>query len=117
LSKPTRGDAPIPMVVANRDTGVFVKALVNAPAGTQLLGYGSLIGWEEYIRVWGQVLNVKVSFKQVPADGYVTNMPEALAQEISEGYAYQGEFGWDGGDPSIKHPRDVRPDIVPIYNP
>ena len=33
-------------------------------------------------------------------------LPE-LAQEISEGHAYQAEFGWDGGDPSVVHPKDV----------
>lgn len=107
LVKPCRGDAPIPMVVTAKDTGSFVRGLIQSPPGTNLLGYGSLIGWTEYMRLWSSILQVSGKFQQVPADKYVEKLPAALAKELQEAYAYQAEFGWDGGDPSVVHPKDV----------
>jgi len=101
------------MVVTQKDTGSFVWALVHSPPGTHLLGYGSLIGWEEYTQIWGRILNVRAEFKQISPEEYLNDLkgalPDDLAREISEGHQYHGEFGWDGGDPNIKHPKDVRP--------
>ena len=51
LTKPHSGKVKIPMVVTNADTGAFVRALVESPPGTNLLGYGSLMGWSEYTKV------------------------------------------------------------------
>ena len=107
LTKPHSGEAKIPMVVTNADTGAFVRALVESPPGINLLGYGSLLGWSEYTELWASILGVKASFKEVPREQYLSNMLPELAQEIGEGYAYHAEFGWDGGDPSVVHPKDV----------
>jgi hypothetical protein len=101
------------MVVTQRDTGFFVWALVQSPPQTHLLGYGSLIGWEEYARVWGRILNVRAEFKEVPPEEYLKGvLPEDLAREIREGHQYHAEFGWDGGDPDVKHPKDVRSPVL-----
>ncbi|MCJ1393922.1 hypothetical protein MMC18_006798 [Xylographa bjoerkii] len=111
LVKPCPGDVPIPMVYTANDTGSFVKALVQSPPGTNLLGYGSLIGWSEYMRLWTSVLKVSGRFEQIPIETYMDKAPVNLAKEIQEAYAYQAEFGWDGGDPSIVHPKDLLVDV------
>ena len=95
------------MVVTDRDTGAFVKGLVESPPGINLLGYGSLLGWEEYMQIWSSMLGVKAMFEQIPESDYLTELPSNLAREIGEGHAYQAEFGWDGGDPSVVHPKAV----------
>ena len=105
--KPCVGDAPVPLVVTERDTGSFIQALVQSPPGINLLGYGSLIGWAEYMRLWTSILRVPGSFQQVSMEEYLKDSPPLLARELHDAYAYQGEFGWDGGDPSVVHPKDV----------
>ena len=107
LHKPVDGNAPIPMVVANKDTGAFVHALVQVPPGTHLLGYGSLMGWAEYMRIWCSKPGVQGAFEQTTPSEYLRDIPDYLAKEISDGHAYHAEFGWDGGDPVVVHPRDV----------
>lgn len=84
-----------------------MKALVESPPGISLLGYGSMMGWEEFAEVWGRLLGVKAIFKQIPEHEYLVGVPEDVAREVREGHLYQAEFGWDGGDPSIVHPKDV----------
>ena len=64
------------------------------------------------MRIWSSILGVKGVFKQVPESEYLAGMPENLAREIGEGHAYQAEFGWDGGDPTVVHPNDVSLDCV-----
>ena len=107
LRKPHSGDAKIPMVWVERDTGKFVKALVEAPPGKTMLGYGSFIGWREYMETWGKILGVKTHFEQIPPDEYLADWPENLAKEVREGHLFHAEFGWDGGDPEVLHPKDV----------
>ncbi|KAF2797542.1 NAD(P)-binding protein [Melanomma pulvis-pyrius CBS 109.77] len=106
LRKPHSGDAKIPMIWVERDTGKFVKALIIAPPGKTLLGFGSLIGWEEYMKIWGRVLGVKARFEQISPEEYLADWPENLAREVREGHLFHGEFGWDGGDPEVLHPKD-----------
>ncbi|MCJ1250688.1 hypothetical protein MMC30_007916 [Trapelia coarctata] len=107
LVKPCDGDAPVPFVVTEKDTGSFVQALIQSPPGVNLLGYGSLIGWAEYMRLWTSILKVPGSFRQVPVEEYLEKSPSLLARELHEGYSYQAEFGWDGGDPNVVHPNDL----------
>ena len=35
-------------------------------------------------------------------------LPEEIRLDIEEGTAYLAEFGFDGGDPAVVHPKDVR---------
>ena len=107
LAKPGKGDAPIPMIVTQKDTGAFVKTLVELPPGVNVLGYGSFMGWEEYMKLWCSMLGVRGRFKQIPVSEYVKDLPEHLQKELSESYAYHAEFGWHGGDPDVVHPKQV----------
>ncbi|KAF2466083.1 NAD(P)-binding protein [Lindgomyces ingoldianus] len=114
LRKPHSGDAPIPMMWVERDAGKFVKALVDSPPGQTMLGFGSLIGWKDYIGTWGKMLGVGVKFEQIPPAEYLADLPENLEREIREGHLFHGEFGWDGGDPDVKHPKDFGVEGTPI---
>ena len=113
LLKPGRGDRPIPFLDTQKDTGALVRALVEAPeAGVDLLGYSRMMTWEEYMKLWCEIVGVKGTFREVSVDEYAKGFPESLARELAEGYAYQIEFGWEGGDPDVVHPKDVSLSIV-----
>ncbi|EMC97145.1 hypothetical protein BAUCODRAFT_441050 [Baudoinia panamericana UAMH 10762] len=100
---------PIPYVDPPNDTGYFVKALVQAPhAGIDMLGYCELMTAEQYTQLWGKALGVQAKFESINTDSLKANgVPDFLALEIGESGQYVTRYGWDGGDPAVKHPKDV----------
>ena len=106
---------PIPFVDPPNDTGHFVRALVlsdKAPPGSSMLGYCGLMTNEEYWELWARVLGVKAKLQALTYDDAVgAGMPEWLALEVSESGTYTTKYGWAGGDPEVKHPRDLGVDV------
>ena len=107
LTEPVSPRTPIPIVDTCADTGAFVKGLLSVPPGKNLLGYGSLISKEDYMRIWCKHLGVKGVFKQVSTEEWDKQFPESMRKEVAEASAYAEEFGYDGGDPDVVHPKDV----------
>jgi len=108
LTLPCNGDKPIPMAVPERDNGNCVKALVEVPPGKNLLQYGSLISWKEYMKLWAKLVNVPAgNYKELTVADVDAMIPGGLGRELAEMFAYMGEFGYDGGDPTIVHPKDL----------
>ena len=104
----------MPFVVAHEDTGAFVKALVDLPAGTNLLGVSEHMTFPEYTKLWGDVMGVKATFKEVSEEEFFQGMPEPLKKELVETFRYVEEFGYTGGDPEVKDAEQVRfSDFVP----
>ena len=98
----------MPMIDTRKDTGYFVRALVQSPPEKNVLAYGSMISWKDYMTLWAQILELPGGYyRQVPVDLFDKKVPGGLGREVGEGGAYQGEYGYDGGDPSIVHPKDV----------
>ncbi|MCJ1386082.1 hypothetical protein MMC17_009207 [Xylographa soralifera] len=91
----------MPFVVTHEDTGSFVKALVDLPPGKDLLGVSEHMTWPEWTKLWGDILGVKATFKQVSEDEYYRGVPDPLRRELSETFAYVEEFGYTGGDPEV----------------
>ena len=109
LSLSADPDKPMPMLDSRRDTGHFVRALVQLPPGKNLLAYGSMISWSAYMALWAKTLGLPGgSYRQLTTEEVieVAGDPD-LGREVAEGWKYQGEFGYDGGDPSVVHPKDV----------
>jgi len=48
----------MPMVVTRKDTGYFVRALVETAPGKKLLGVGSFISWRDYMKLWAKIQGV-----------------------------------------------------------
>lgn len=126
MSAPMDGDAPIPMVEAGRDTGMytplfypdvewlrldgigkFAKALLQVEPGKNLLGYGSFIGWNEFAALWGKVHGVTCYFKRVDRKVLEEAIPGGVGEELADMLEYIAEFGYDGSDPTVVHPKDV----------
>ncbi|KZL73585.1 NmrA-like family protein, partial [Colletotrichum tofieldiae] len=103
---PMSGDALIPMVEARENTGHFVKALVEVEPGVNLLGYGSFISWNNFAEIWGQYHGVICRFERVDRKVLEEAVPGCVGEELADMFEYAGEFGYDGRDPSITHPKD-----------
>ena len=102
------GNAPIPQMYTQKDTGYFVRALIQSPPGLNVLAYGSMESWEEYLKVFCKVHNVKYGgYDELSLEDMDKMMPGGLGMELGEMFAYVAEFGYDGGDPSIISAKDV----------
>ena len=96
------------MIDTKKDTGHFVRALIQLPPGKNLLAYGSMISWKDYTTLWAKILELPGGYyKQLTIDDFDKMVPGGLGREIGEGWMAQGELGYDGGDPSVVHPKDV----------
>ncbi|KAE8146464.1 hypothetical protein BDV25DRAFT_162370 [Aspergillus avenaceus] len=103
-----RGDAHMPMIAAEEDTGPAVKALVACPPGKNLIAYREWMTPDEFARVWSRVLGLPAEFVTLPADQSIEGVPEDLKQEFLDNWAYFNEFGYEGrDDPSLVHPHQL----------
>lgn len=100
-----------PFVVTSKDTGAFVKALVELPAGTNLLGVSEFMTFKEFTELWGKTVGVRARFAQVSSSEFVAPLPEPAQRELAETMKYVQEYGWTGGDPSVKNPDEVGVEI------
>ncbi|KAF7526020.1 hypothetical protein G7054_g10888 [Neopestalotiopsis clavispora] len=105
--RPHAPQVDIPFVVARRDTGAFVKALVDAPAGTHLLGASEIMTWPAWMEIWGRVHGVGASFREVPQAEFFEGVPEPFRTELWDSHAYFEKFGHTGGDPKVVTPEQL----------
>ena len=105
----------MPMIDTKKDTGKFVRALVQLPPGKNLLAYGSMISWKDYMSLWAKILKLPGgSYKQLTVEDVDRIASGGLGREIAEGWVAQSKLGYDGGDPSVVHPKDVSIKITSI---
>ncbi|EXJ79100.1 hypothetical protein A1O3_08601 [Capronia epimyces CBS 606.96] len=97
----------VPLIAPRDDTGPFVKALVSLDPGKNLLAYRETLTFAEYADVWGRVLGVKTKYVALGPDEPWGALPDTIKLDIEEGVGYFTEFGADGGDPSVVHPKDL----------
>ncbi|KAH9204935.1 hypothetical protein DL95DRAFT_318500 [Leptodontidium sp. 2 PMI_412] len=118
LRMPLDGDAPVPMVEARHDTGEslelsacalghFTKALVQVAPGQNLLGFGSMMSWNEWVVVWSRIHGVKCRFDRLNRKVVENSIPGGIGEELADMFEYISDFGYDGGDPSVVHPKDL----------
>jgi hypothetical protein len=69
------------------------------PPGKAYMAAGSVVGFEEYIRLFGEINGVQTSYKQVSFDEMVADTPEDedLGIEVAHMYTYADDPGYDGG--------------------
>ena len=96
---PTRPSAPVPHLDVQTDTGPFVYAVSQMPPGKAYMAAGSVVGFEEYIRLFGEINGVQTSYKHVSFDEMVADSPddEDLGIEVAHMYTYADDPGYDGG--------------------
>jgi hypothetical protein len=102
-------DYPAPLVDPSYDTGFFVQALVDAPAGSSMLGYAKEKSHGDHWRTWARIQNVKLEIQNRAFD--FGDMPDYLQWEFNEALAYAIKYGFAGGDPAVKSPKDLGVDM------
>lgn len=71
------------------------------------MGCGSKLSWNEYCALWSRANNVKASFE--PSDGKLMEQyMGSVGRELAEMFQYMEEFGYDGGDPNVVYPWEIK---------
>ncbi|KIW09980.1 hypothetical protein PV08_11756 [Exophiala spinifera] len=105
--------AKIPLIATDEDTGPLTLALLSVDAGKHLLAFRELTTLAEFVAIWGRVNCVETRYETTAPDEVWIDIPE-LREDIEDAADYIAEFGFDGGDPSVVHPKDLG---VPINLP
>lgn len=88
IKQPQDGKSLVPFVVTNKDTGEFVRALIQASPGIDMLGVSEQLGWEDWTRIWGKTLGVQARYEQVSMEQYVDGLPDSLKRELAKAYCF-----------------------------
>ena len=105
----------MPFVVPQADTGEFVKALVfDLPVGTEVLAASEFLTLPEWTDIWAKTLGVKAVYEHVSSEEFFEGVPDEVEKEFTEVFTYTDEFGYTGGDPTVKTAEQVRlPSEIP----
>ena len=101
----------MPYIDVGRDTGSFVKALIDAPAPKQVLALSKWATPNEWLALWSQVTGVTARVEQADAKEFESNDPTGFMRSILETGQFVAEFGFTGSDENILMPEDVRPNF------
>ncbi|KAK8021908.1 hypothetical protein PG990_007046 [Apiospora arundinis] len=97
-----------PEVVATRDTGAFVEALVlHHPPGTDVLGASEIITKPDYAALWARKQGVAATVRDVSEEEYVKYIPEGFEATILDDFRFFAEYGYTGGNPRVKTPAEL----------
>lgn len=97
----------MPYIDVEKDTGPFVKALIDAPAPTQVLAVSEWATAREWLALWSQVTAVGTRVEQADAEEFENNDRTGFMRSILETGRFVGELGFTGGDEKILMPHDV----------
>jgi hypothetical protein len=112
LKVPGSGNIPIPLVVPT-DAGEFVKALTKVPPGKNVLAFGDLLLWSDYVKLWSKINGVPAAFEHSTVDAMDKLAPGGYGEEIGEMYAYAQDFGyWAKDDTSVVFAKDVSSNLL-----
>ncbi|RYP76878.1 hypothetical protein DL769_003533 [Monosporascus sp. CRB-8-3] len=104
-----------PEVVALRDTGAFVAALVlHHPPGTDVLGASEIISKPDYATLWGRTIGVRATVKDVSEEEYVRYVPEELRDTMVDLLKFFAEYGYTGGNARVKTPMELGIETTPL---
>lgn len=97
-----------PWVVASRDTGKFVKALVlDHEPGTRIYGVSEFKTRTEVAKIWEHVHGAPTTTQAISKDKFAEGWPELLKEEMMDNFSFAKEFGYVGNDSNIKLPWDL----------
>lgn len=100
---------PAPLVDPSHDTGLFVEALVNAPARSKMLGFCKQFAYGDFWRLWARVHNMKLEIHDRELD--FADMPDWLQIEFKEAFEYSIKYDFTGGDSEVKDPEELGVDV------
>lgn len=112
IAFPLDGNKQVPMYHPRHDTGPLVKALVKSSPGKNLMGYSSLISFDEIAEIWSKNLGKSVKYQRSTVDVMDKIMPGGVGKELGEMMEYISSPGYFGGEEAVKElgliePKDV----------
>lgn len=106
------GNSKMPFIWTQRDTGILAKSLIDSSPGKTLLGYSQWLTWREFMRIWCETLGLPLSpnpHRSITSEELRNSVvANQLKDQVTECLLYVEEFGWDGGEPGVLHPAEVR---------
>jgi len=93
----------MPYIDVERDIGSFVKALIDAPAPTQVLALSKWATPTEWLALWSQV-----TLAQADAEEFKGNDSTGFMRSVFETGQFVSEFGFTGSDERILMPGDLK---------
>lgn len=98
----------MPFVVASRDTGKFVKALVvDQQPGTRLYGVSEFKTYGEVAKIWEKVHGAPTVARSMQKDEFAHIWPEMVRDEVVECFEFAREFEYAGNDSELRRPWDL----------
>ena len=97
----------MPWIDVEKDVGAFVKALIDAPAPTQVLAISEWMTCKEWLKIWSASTGVKSRFEEAQAGDHPSDDPTGLKLEFLQTSQFLVDFGFTGGDPDVLMPEDV----------
>jgi hypothetical protein len=82
----------IPHLDPRKDTGPFVRALLQLPPRSTLMAASEWLTWPDWIKIFGKVMNVTTSYKQITVDELDDGGP---GREIGEMYEFSSKYGYN----------------------
>ncbi|RFU72567.1 hypothetical protein TARUN_9682 [Trichoderma arundinaceum] len=101
-------DIKFPFVAAEEDSGPITKALVQEPAGKNIIGYREWLTLREFAAVFTQATGLEAEAVRLPRGQLPFEVPPELQAELNDNWDYWNECGYEGrDDPTIIHPKDL----------
>ncbi|KAK4164000.1 hypothetical protein QBC43DRAFT_318536 [Cladorrhinum sp. PSN259] len=100
-------DVLVPQFDVNADTGNFVFAVHQMPAGKHYMA-GEYLSFNDWIKTWSKITGATVSYKEVSIEDMVQETPDKdCGLEVALMFAYSSDPGYDGGMDVLKA-EDIR---------
>jgi hypothetical protein len=104
-----------PQVIASKDTGAFVSALVlRYPPDTHVLGASEIVTAEEYAATWGRVMGARATVKDLSEEDYTQYLPEDIKDTMLDLFKFFPEYGYAGGNSNVKTPAELGIPTTPL---
>lgn len=102
---------PFPYIVAGQQTGLFVKALLNAdhpahssiPRGVALRASTVSLSPAEFMSVWSETLHLPGRYEEVAMEDFAAAIEDpGLRGEIVDTLGMHDEYGYFGGNDEVE---------------
>ncbi|KAL9107308.1 MAG: hypothetical protein Q9227_007760 [Pyrenula ochraceoflavens] len=98
----------LPFNVASRETGAFVKPLIlTQPPGVTLLARSASMTMPELMALISKHIGIKIQYTEISDAEARKMIGKPTDDEMGDSMGFFNDFGYDGGDPSVKLPEDL----------
>lgn len=98
LSFTTHPDKRVPHLDVVTDTGTFVYAVAQRPAGGHYMAAGTSCSWAEFMQTWLRTTGQRGRYEQATMQQMIEGAADPeFGREIAEMFNYTSKPGYDGG--------------------